>query len=78
MEIGTVAGSVWATRKAHELGRHTLLTVQTDQGRRVAADLVGAGTGDRVLLVNGSTARAYCADAPVDSAIVAILDQTEV
>ena len=37
MEIGTVAGSVWATRKAHELGRHTLLTVQTDQGRRVAA-----------------------------------------
>ena len=25
MEIGTVTGSVWATRKARELGGHTLL-----------------------------------------------------
>ena len=56
MEIGTVTGSVWATRKARELGGHTLL----------------------VLLVCGSTARLYCPESPVDTAIVAILDQMEV
>ena len=61
MEIGTVTGSVWATRKAREL-----------------ADFVGAGAGDRVLLVCGSTARLYCPESPVDTAIVAILDQMEV
>lgn len=77
MEIGTVTGSVWATRKAREMGGHALLVVHTDQGRRVAADFVGAGAGDRVLLVNGSTARVYCSESPVDTAIVAILDQTE-
>lgn len=27
MEIGTVTGSVWATRKARELGGRTLLVV---------------------------------------------------
>lgn len=44
----------------------------------VAADFVGAGAGDRVLLVTGSTARLYCPESPVDTAIVAILDQMEV
>lgn len=47
-------------------------------GKTVAADFVGAGAGDRVLLVNGSTARLYCPESPVDTAIVAILDQMEV
>ena len=71
MEIGTVTGSVWATRKARELGG-------TGTGKTVAADCVGAGAGDRVLLVCGSTARLYCPESPVDTAIVAILDQMEV
>lgn len=78
MEIGTVTGTVWATRKARELGGHTLLVVRTDMGKLVAADFVGAGAGDRVLLVTGSTARLYCPESPVDTAIVAILDQMEV
>ena len=78
MEIGTVTGSVWATRKARELGGHTLLVVRTDMGKLVAADFVGAGAGDRVLLVTGSTAQLYCPESPVDTAIVAILDQMEV
>ena len=78
MEIGTVTGSVWATRKARELGGRTLLVVRTGAGKTVAADFVGAGAGDRVLLVNGSTARLYCPESPVDKAIVAILDQMEV
>ncbi len=77
MEIGTVTGSVWATRKARNLNGQTLLVVKTDQKRLVAADFVGAGTGDQVLLVTGSTARVYCPECPVDTAVVAILDQME-
>ena len=46
-----------------------------DDKELVAADQVGAGTGDRVLLVTGTTAGRYCMEAPVDAAVVAILDQ---
>ena len=41
----------------------------------VAADQVGAGTGDRVLLVTGTAASRFCMEAPIDAAVVAILDQ---
>ena len=77
MEIGTVTGSVWATRKARELGGRTLLVVRTGAGKTVAADFVGAGAGDRVLLVNGSTAPRYCPESPLDTAIVASVAQVE-
>ena len=43
----------------------------------VAADQVGAGPGDRVLLVSGTVAGRYCMDAPVDAAVVAILDRED-
>ena len=49
MKIGTVTGSVWATRKAQCLSGQTFLVVQTLSGTLVAADHVGAGKGDRVL-----------------------------
>ena len=77
MKVGKVVGAIWATRKAACLQGQTFLVVESDGQRIVAADQVGAGTGDRVLLVNGSTARVYCSESPVDTAIVAILDQTE-
>ncbi|MFR0732989.1 MAG: EutN/CcmL family microcompartment protein [Oscillospiraceae bacterium] len=77
MEIGTVTGSVWATRSPGA-GRPHPSAVRTGTGKTVAADFVGAGAGDRVLLVCGSTARLYCPESPVDTAIVAILDQMEV
>ena len=41
----------------------------------VAADQVGAGPGDRVLLATGTVASRYCMDAPVDAAVVAIVDE---
>lgn len=75
MKIGTVTGSVWATRKASCLAGQTFLVVHTETEELVAADQVGAGTGDRVLLVTGTCASRYCMDAPVDAVIVAILDQ---
>lgn len=75
MKIGTVAGSVWSTRKAPCLMGQTFLVVDTLTGPIVAADHVGAGTGDRVLLVTGTVASRFSMDAPVDAAVVAILDQ---
>ncbi len=75
MKIGTVTGSVWATRKASCLAGQTFLVVDTGTQKLVAADQVGAGTGDRVLLVTGTCAARYCMEAPVDAVIVAILDE---
>lgn len=77
MKIGTVTGSVWATRKAQCLSGQTFLVVQTLSGTLVAADHVGAGKGDRVLVVTGSAAARYSMEAPCDAAIVAILDMEE-
>ena len=74
MKIGTVVGSVWATRKADCLQGATFLVVDTGREDLVAADRVGAGIGDRVLLATGTVASRYCMDAPIDAAVVAILD----
>ena len=77
MKIGVVTGSVWATKKSSGLTGHPLLLIRMDQATVVAADLVGAGTGDTVLVSFGSAARCEAADAPVDAAIVGIVDQME-
>ena len=75
MKIGTVTGSVWATRKAQCLAGQTFLVVDTLSGIVVAADHVGAGKGDKVLLVTGSAATKFSMEAPVDAVVVAIVDQ---
>ena len=74
MMIGTVTGSVWATRKAACLQGQTFLVVDTGKEELVAADQVGAGKGDRVLLVTGTAAARFCMEAAVDAVVVAILD----
>ena len=74
MKIGNVIGSVWATRKADCLQGQTFLVVKSDGEEIVAADQVGAGPGDRVLLATGTVASRFCMDAPVDAAVVAIID----
>ena len=74
MKIGLVKSSVWATRKAASLAGQTFLVVDTGSDEIVAADQVGAGKGDRVLLVTGTAAARFCMDAPVDAVVVAILD----
>lgn len=75
MRIGTVTGAVWSSRKAACLSGQTFLVVQTNEGELVAADQVGAGNGDKVLLVTGTVASRFCMEAPIDAAVVAILDQ---
>lgn len=86
MTICTVIGHVWATRKEDTLSGLKLMVVQEERtGRRtakeyVAADLVGAGIGERVLVVGGSTARRASGgdERMVDNAIVGIIDTLEV
>lgn len=83
MIIGMVTGNVWATRKEDALNGLKLMVVQrldTASGSKhesfVAVDCVGSGIGERVLVVTGSSARKALSnhDAPVDAAIVGILD----
>ena len=74
MKVGKVVGAIWATRKAACLQGQTFLVVESDGQQIVAADQVGAGRGDRVLLVTGSPAAKFCMEAPVDAVAVAILD----
>lgn len=76
MKTGIVTGSVWSTKKVKGLTGLTLLSVETDRECVVAADLVGAGEGDLVLLTFGSGARVE-EDLPIDAAIVGILDMQE-
>lgn len=88
MMICKVIGNVWATKKEDSLeGKKLMVVMQTDtygeseQGESfVAADVVGAGIGERVLVVNGSTARkALGGDSvPIDAAIVGIIDSVEI
>ena len=62
--IGTVVGNVWATKKEATLSGLRLLVVRpyTTDGREsaetlVAVDPIGAGIGERVLVVFGRAAR---------------------
>ena len=45
--------------------------------RLIAIDIIGAGIGEYVLVAQGSAARIGCdmADAPIDAAIVGIIDE---
>ena len=77
MKVGKVVGAIWATRKAECLQGQTFLVVESCGEQIVAADQVGAGPGDRVLLAMGTVAARFCMDAPIDAAVVAIIDNGE-
>lgn len=75
MKIGTVTGAIRASKKVDCLASQIFLAVNTPEGEVVAADLVGAKSGDRVLLVMGAVASRYSLEATVDAAVVAVLEQ---
>ena len=86
MRLGRVVGTVVSTQKNELLTGKTLLVVQAVEVDgtlgdefTVAVDTVGAGAGETVLVVHGSSARLTDAtrDIPIDSAIVAIVDTVE-
>ena len=83
MQRWKVIGDVWATKMEGFLSGLKLMVVQKDLEPRgaklVAADIVGAGIGERVLVVSGSTARKALGkdEVAVDAAIVGIIDSVE-
>ena len=83
MELGRVVGQVVSTVRDHGLPNVTLLMVDLidAQGNvkltgQVAADTLGAGEGELVLLVRGSSARLIIDyKCPLDLSVVGIVDQ---
>ena len=84
MLIAKVLGNLWATKKDERLNGYKLLAVRIKGSASgetiVAVDTVGAGTGEDVLIVRGSMTRTILKDrdAPVDAAVVGIIDSVEV
>ncbi|GMV20179.1 MAG: hypothetical protein AMXMBFR57_01280 [Acidimicrobiia bacterium] len=88
MQIGQVVGTVVATQKHRKIEAAKLLLVQPltleDRPRGttvLAIDSVGAGVGDKVLLViEGKAAQDALGRkaAPVDAAIIGIVDAVDV
>jgi ethanolamine utilization protein EutN len=82
MKTGIVVGKVWATKRVAELPNGALLEIaieeEDDMGDRVVAfDPLGAGVGERVLITEGSVARAWFKDGNnvIDALVIGILDE---
>jgi ethanolamine utilization protein EutN len=87
MLLARIVGTVVATRKDERLNGRKLLVArlvdeqgQDQKGHLITVDTVGAGVGEIVLIVQGSSARMAegCKDMPVDAAIVGIVDTVDV
>lgn len=82
MLAGKVVGSVVSTRKNDRLigNKFMIVEIISSMGAKgqqlIAVDNIGAGIGEYVLVAQGSAARIGCnmKDAPVDAAIVGIID----
>jgi microcompartment protein CcmK/EutM len=86
MQIALVIGSTVSTIKDESMRGHKLLIVRrADTAGNmtgepfVAVDTVSAGTGDLVLITDGSSARftTQTNNAPVDAVIVGVIDSLE-
>ncbi len=86
MELAKVVGTVVSTAKDQKLAGTKLLIVNiispdgsTTKNHVVAVDTVGAGEGEMVLIVRGSSARQAknMETTPTDTSIIAIIDSLE-
>lgn len=85
MIAGKVVGSIVSTRKNEALVGSKFMIVDPvagmgeTSGQLVAIDNIGAGIGEYVLVACGSAARIGCGmeNAPVDAAIVGIIDNPD-
>jgi ethanolamine utilization protein EutN len=82
MIAAKIIDNIWATRKADSLRGLKFMLVEVlggiDAGRlMIAADTIGAGIGERVLVCTGSSARKMLDqdDVPIDAIIVGIIDE---
>ncbi len=87
MYLGKVIGTVVSTCKVPSLTGSKFLIVEkinqdltAKKQTEIAVDTVGAGDGETVIVVGGSSARMAGGDKnlPVDAAIVGIVDTVEV
>lgn len=87
MYLGKVVGNVVSTSKDARMIGMKLMLVQPLDGHQqpvgttvIAVDSVGAGAGETVIVCRGSTARHVFGQgvAPVDAAIIGIVDTVEV
>lgn len=79
MKLGKVIGNVVSTKKEEKLMGLKLLTVELLHTSKkevvVAADKVGAGIGDVVIVTLGSaSSAAFEKPAPIDAVVVGIVD----
>lgn len=76
MILCDVVGRVWPESPLEGLNQKALVTVRDVHSGavQVALDLVGAGTGARTLVALGEPARAIAGGAPVDAAVIAIVN----
>lgn len=87
MLIGNVIGNIWATKKDEGLNGLKLLIVEPINVKTgdtsmpiVAADIVGAGIGERVLVIRGAAARHAVnktKNHTIDAVIVGIIDDLD-
>lgn len=87
MHLATVVGTVWATKKDESLAGLRFLVVQPfslsgepSAETLVAADRLGAGIGERVLVVHGRAARHLIGkghDIGFQTAVAAIVDRVD-
>lgn len=87
MKVAKVIGNIWATRKEQRLSGFKLLILQPiniidgslDEVPIVATDTIGAGVGETVIYVGGSSARTASGDKsnPVDASVVGIVDDQD-
>jgi ethanolamine utilization protein EutN len=83
MKTGVVVGKIWATKRVSELPGGALLEVAIEEEdgtdeRLVAYDPLGAGVGERVLITQGSVAKAWFKDNSsnvVDALVIGIVDE---
>lgn len=88
MRVAKVLGNIWATKKEESLAGYKLLLVKplnvednsSNGALEVAVDMIGAGVGETVILVGGSSARNATGNIalPVDSTVVGIVDDLEI
>ncbi len=87
MLLAKVIGNVWSTKKKDEISALKLLVIQPlgsdlkPEGKvQVAADEVGAGSGELVIVTQGAPAmQAFNKDklVPVDAVVVGIVDNLD-
>lgn len=83
MELGKIVGQLVSTARHPQLPQMTFLMVDVVDidgnviaPQQIAADTIGAGIGELVMLTRGSSARmVHGPDVPIDLSVVGIVDQ---